>query len=111
MKVILLKIITLFSFAFLVACQGGYSGSDDINDYHAKGHGRTYAIANGNDIVGRSTAVKVRPGDTLAKIGARYDVGIQEMIDANPHENPKQLTVGSKLYVPSQYILPPKQYR
>ena len=67
--------------------------------------------SNGDDIVGESFSVRVRPDDNLSRIGARYDVGLQEMIDANPHVDPKHLRIGQRVTVPAQYVLPPKKYR
>lgn len=71
-----------------------------------------YAMPNqGNDIIGKSFTVKVGSQDTMPSIAAEYDVGLQELKDANPHVNHKQLLVGQKIKVPRQYILPPKKYR
>ncbi len=84
----------------LVGCMSGQQSS------------HVYAMPNqGDDIIGQSLTVKVGPQDTMPKIAERYDVGRQELKDANPHVNYKQLVVGEKIRVPRQYILPPKKYR
>jgi uncharacterized YkwD family protein/spore coat assembly protein SafA len=48
-----------------------------------------------------TTTYIVRPGDTLWKISVRYQVGLSEIIDANPQiPNPNLIYPGQKVYVP-----------
>ncbi|TCT18025.1 spore coat assembly protein SafA/uncharacterized YkwD family protein [Melghiribacillus thermohalophilus] len=43
----------------------------------------------------------VQPGDSLWKISQRYQIGLSEIIDANPQfENPDLIYPGDKVYVP-----------
>ncbi|MPW27132.1 SafA/ExsA family spore coat assembly protein [Alkalibaculum sp. M08DMB] len=43
----------------------------------------------------------IRSGDTLWKIAVRYQVGVSELIAANPHfKNPNLIYPGEKVYVP-----------
>lgn len=62
----------------------------------------------GDDIIGAIQTVVAQPGDTLAKIGERYEIGAQEMREANYHDYPKgRIKAGDKIIVPTQFILPP----
>lgn len=103
MKFISLKLAAVLAAVMVLsACQSMNGGSA----------GHTYSMPGGDDIIGQSRHVKVKYGDTIASIGQRYDVGVQEMKDANPHiKNPLHLEVGDALNIPSQYILPPPKYR
>ncbi|MEL4105387.1 SafA/ExsA family spore coat assembly protein [Oscillospiraceae bacterium WX1] len=44
----------------------------------------------------------VVPGDTMWKIAVRYQIGVSELIAANPQiKNPALIYVGEKIYIPS----------
>jgi spore coat assembly protein SafA len=44
----------------------------------------------------------VAPGDTMWKIAVRYQIGVSELIRANPQiKNPNQIYVGQKVSIPS----------
>lgn len=60
----------------------------------------------GDDLVGQIQFAQVKPGDTIATVAARYDVGFFELAEANPEVDPDHPLVGDELIVPSQYILP-----
>jgi len=69
--------------------------------------GRTYTIpSDGGDIVGEMQTTVVRKGESLGDIGRRFDVGVYEMIEANPKLNPWVPPVGAVVLVPTQFILP-----
>ncbi|MDF2867893.1 MAG: hypothetical protein K0S11_1363 [Gammaproteobacteria bacterium] len=62
----------------------------------------------GTDLVGSTQVVEAQAGDSLASIGDRYDIGLQEMREANFASYFKVgLKVGDKVIVPTQFILPP----
>jgi len=63
--------------------------------------------APGNDIVGRLQTVESEEGDTLVSIGQRYDIGAYEMWQSNPQLDREELNPGTKVLIPSQFILPP----
>jgi L,D-transpeptidase ErfK/SrfK len=66
----------------------------------------TLPLKNSN-LVGEIKTVLSKKGETLTDVGQRYDMGAQEMILANPEANPyKRLQAGSKIIIPSQFILP-----
>ncbi len=63
--------------------------------------------APGNDIVGELQVITVKKGDTLTKIGKRYNIGLHELVEANPGVNPWRPKRGSEIVVPTQFVLPP----
>lgn len=43
----------------------------------------------------------IQPGKTLAEIAAVYDgISAEEIMDANPNEDPYDLTIGSQIVIP-----------
>lgn len=66
----------------------------------------TFALPKDGDIIGTIQMTMVRRGESLADIGRRFDVGVCEMIEANPRLDPWVPTVGATVVVPTQYILP-----
>lgn len=69
--------------------------------------GLVFPISNNSDIVGDVQYTVVKKGDTVYKIARKFDLGQQEIIEANPKVNPHKLKVGQKLKIPSSFILPP----
>jgi len=45
-------------------------------------------------------AIAVKPGDSLSKIAARYDIDVRELIVHNEIEDPRQLRVGQTIVIP-----------
>ncbi len=70
------------------------------------GYALTFNISPHSDMVGDVTETRVETNETIADVGRRSGIGIYELIEANPNINPKKLWAGSKLVVPSQFILP-----
>lgn len=58
------------------------------------------------DIVGELQTTTVRAGETLSAIGRRFDVGVYEMMEANPNLDPWVPMTGATVVVPTQFILP-----
>jgi len=75
--------------------------------------GQTYALPEGeNTLVGEVATITSKPGDTLRLLMRRYDIGFQEIHAANPNIPPDQrLLPGTKVIIPSQFILPPKPWK
>jgi L,D-transpeptidase ErfK/SrfK len=67
----------------------------------------TLPIIDNSDVVGELQTVIAKKGETIFDIARRFDVGTYAMIEANPKINHKKLTVGQKLIVPTEFILPP----
>lgn len=67
-----------------------------------------YVLPSNGDVVGDTTQVTVKVGETLSDIGIRYDIGYYEMLLANPQLDPvRPLPLQAKVIIPSQFILPP----
>jgi len=66
----------------------------------------TFALPQGGDVVGEVQMTTVRRGESLGEIGRRYDVGVYEMIEANPGVDPWLPRAGTVVVVPTQFILP-----
>lgn len=60
----------------------------------------------GNDIIGHAFVTRVRSYDSVTKIRHRYDVSLNELVEANPDTNFYRLRVGQKIIIPAEYILP-----
>lgn len=73
----------------------------------------TYALPKGDDtVIGQTTTVESKPGDTLRLLCRRYDVGFQEMQSANPSIlSDQRLLPGTKIVIPTQFVLPPKPWK
>lgn len=63
--------------------------------------------AAGNDIVGEVLTTIAVQGESLGDIGRRFDIGVSEMIEANPGLDPWVPIAGSTVIIPGQFILPP----
>lgn len=61
--------------------------------------------ANGN-IVGDVKTATVRSGDTLSSVGRRFDIGGYEMKEANPGVAYLYPEPGSRMTIPSRFVLP-----
>lgn len=66
----------------------------------------TFAIQPNSDIVGSVQTVTVQSGESFNSIGTKFDVGIYELIEANPNVDPWEPDAGTQLIIPSQFILP-----
>jgi L,D-transpeptidase ErfK/SrfK len=75
--------------------------------YGLPGYASNFILpANGN-MVGEINTVDARSGETLTDVGRRFDIGHNEIINANPRISPlRQLFGGTKVLIPNQFILP-----
>ena len=64
-----------------------------------------------SDIIGNLQVAKVQAGESLADIGRRFDLGIYEMIEANPNIDPWSPKHNTKVIIPTQFILPPGEQK
>lgn len=66
-----------------------------------------YSLPYNGEVVGETLIINAAPGDTLQKIAFRYDMGINEMLRANPDLKSDQLLDdGTEVVVPKRFILP-----
>ena len=70
-----------------------------------------FVLAPGQDVVGTLQIVKIRKDETLSDIGRRFNVGLGEMTRANPNVDPWIPKPGTRVIVPTQYILPDAPHR
>lgn len=67
----------------------------------------TLVIPPQGNVVGTIEYAYPDPGETLADVGVRYDIGYQEMVKANPKiDSVGILSPQERLLIPSQFILP-----
>lgn len=57
-------------------------------------------------LIGQVASHQVKAGESIASIARDYDLGYYELLQANPHVDPKQLPAGTQLVIPSQFLLP-----
>ena len=57
-------------------------------------------------VVGTTTTYRVRDGDTLLDVARWFDLGYNEIVEANPGLDPWLPPVGSTLKVPTAWVLP-----
>jgi len=57
-------------------------------------------------VVGHVQRVVARYEDTLADLARRYDLGYEEIVAANPGVDPWLPGAGTRIVVPTQYVLP-----
>ncbi|WP_242604218.1 L,D-transpeptidase family protein [Legionella beliardensis] len=70
-------------------------------------HAATWVISEHSDLIGTIQYATVQAGETLSDVGIRYDIGYDEMVQANPKLDPlRPLYPQTKVVIPSQYILP-----
>lgn len=64
------------------------------------------APAPGNDIIGEPKTITLHAGQNLLDIARENEVGLHEILEANPALNPRHFAEGTEILIPSQYILP-----
>ena len=57
-------------------------------------------------VVGEQRTVVVREGDTMMDIARLHDLGFNEIVDANPGIDPWVPPVGTRLVLPTAFVLP-----
>lgn len=59
------------------------------------------------NLIGAIEVVEAKQEDTLLDIARRYDIGQEEILGANPDVDRWLPGAGTKVVIPSQYVLPP----
>jgi L,D-transpeptidase ErfK/SrfK len=69
--------------------------------------GTTYRLPpSGDEVVGEISATTVSAGATLIDIARDYDLGYNELVEANPGLDPWLPPTGAEVILPTQYVLP-----
>lgn len=66
----------------------------------------TFPIPHNGNIIGNVQYTTVQYGDSLSTIGRRYDMGGYEMVEANPGVSYSDPRPGTRILVPSRFVLP-----
>lgn len=59
-----------------------------------------------DDVVGALQVITAGKDDTLSDIARRFNLGYEEIVSANPHIDPWLPGVGTKIVIPTQFVLP-----
>ncbi len=65
-----------------------------------------FVLKPGQDVVGRVQIVRIKPHQVLSDIARLFDVGNDAIKHANPKVNPWLAPVGTRVIVPTEFILP-----
>ncbi len=66
----------------------------------------TFPLPADADLVGGVQVVQARPQDTLLDVARRHDLGYDEIMQANPGVDPWLPGAGTRIVLPTQYVLP-----
>jgi L,D-transpeptidase ErfK/SrfK len=69
-------------------------------------HAPARGAAPTDTVVGQVRPYRIRKGDTLIDLARYYDLGYNEIIDANPGIDPWVPPVGAVILLPTQWVLP-----
>ena len=67
---------------------------------------KDFFVANGDSVVGRLAAIKLKNGDTLPDIARHFSLGINALIEANPGVDVWVPKAGERIMLPLSFILP-----
>ncbi|MDH5254682.1 MAG: L,D-transpeptidase family protein [Gammaproteobacteria bacterium] len=65
-----------------------------------------FALVPGSDVVGEMQVIRARYEDTFIDIARAYDLGFDELVQANPGVDPWLPGAGTPIVLPTQFILP-----
>jgi len=57
-------------------------------------------------VIGQVRPYRIRKGDTLIDLARYYDIGYNEIVDANPAIDPWVPPVGATILLPTEWVLP-----
>ncbi len=66
----------------------------------------TAPIPQDGDVIGETYIIHSQYEDTLVELARKYDLGYYEIVNANPRVDPWLPGTGTKILIPSQFILP-----
>jgi L,D-transpeptidase ErfK/SrfK len=70
----------------------------------------TYRINNNSDVIGQVQITTVAAKQSFGDIAKKFDVGVYDMIEANPGIDPWAPKAGTKVVVPTKFILPKTEH-
>jgi len=79
--------------------------------------GRAYVAVVSRDpnrahtVIGSTTFYQVQPNDTFLDIARYYDLGYNEIVDANPGVDPWIPKAGQIILLPTEWVLPDAEYK
>ncbi|MEI4926911.1 LysM peptidoglycan-binding domain-containing protein, partial [Klebsiella pneumoniae] len=59
-----------------------------------------------DDVVGTLQVITANQDDTLSDIARRFNLGYEEIVSANPDVDPWLPRAGTKIVIPTQFVLP-----
>jgi L,D-transpeptidase ErfK/SrfK len=62
--------------------------------------------ADGDDVIGAVTALTLTYEDTMAAVAEKHGIGYRELVDANPEVDPWLPGEGTRIRLPTAYVLP-----
>ena len=65
-----------------------------------------FVLKPGQTVIGRAQVVRIKPHQVLSDVARLFDVGNDAIKHANPKVNPWLAPVGTRVIVPTQFILP-----
>ena len=66
----------------------------------------TYVVNGGDTVLGEVQIVTAKYEDTFLDLGRRHGVGYEEIVAANPGVDPWLPGEGTRVVIPSRYVLP-----
>jgi L,D-transpeptidase ErfK/SrfK len=73
--------------------------------------GEVLSYRDGETVLGEVITYKVKPGESLIEIARKFDLGYNEIADANPSIDPFVPETGAFITVPTTWILPETELR
>lgn len=85
-------------------CMGTLSGT--LLCLGAPALGDTFPLSTTSDVIGELRIIIAKHEDTLSDLARRYDLGYNEIVDANPTVDPWLPGAGTPIVLPTQFVLP-----
>jgi L,D-transpeptidase ErfK/SrfK len=109
-----MRLLALAIVALALAGPSGLAGAANYDeDTFAQKSIPAYSIATpakgaspSETVVGQIRPYRIRKGDTLIDLARYYDLGYNEIVDANPGIDPWVPPVGATILLPTEWVLP-----
>ena len=93
--------------AAVPAASAGVTGSATVQaELPAPVQTERFVLKPGQDVIGHVQIVRIQPHQVLSDIARLFDVGYDAIRRANPKVDPWPAPVGTRVIVPTQFILP-----